>query len=282
LALALNAFAARGQVTFNDATSWIQEGKVLANRVQTNAWRLQQTQQLDNQLRQQLASLTHPDEDALANVIEQNKALRLRLLDLEKKFAELKVTNSNQAISIADLEKELMDAEKERDRLVKKQSDLLTVLSSTNGTKGLRRELLLKDLEPITIKLVKNRLVPMMEPFYSSRRGKLKVALSGELIDGIVISRVHDGESAANAVRPGGLLDTLLSKADPKKNYFRLLVCADSISAFQIVPQAVSKRGFAYSWDTAKDEDIVQSLDQLRRQQRASIEDRGYWPTAPP
>src|SRR5438093_7095786 len=84
LVFLLSAFALRAQLPVNDVTPWIQESWSLARLVQTNAWRLEQTRQLDSQLRQQLASLTEPYEGALANVIDENRALRLRLLDLEK------------------------------------------------------------------------------------------------------------------------------------------------------------------------------------------------------
>jgi len=273
--LLLSGPAVRGQSQPESDTSWVHESKSLAERLQTNVWRLQQSREADKQVLRQLDSIAQPQEGALNSLMGENKALRLRLLEREKELAELNGTNSPVSAPIADLQKQLAAAEEQRDLLVKKQSDLEPALGSTNATKGLRRELLLSDLEPITVKLVKNRVVPMMEPFYSIRRSKLKVALSGETVDGLVISRVHDGESASNAVRPGGLLDTLLSKSDPRKKYFRLLVCADSISAFQNVPQAIAKRGFAYSWDTSNDEDVLRPL---RKQAESNPNDWGYLP----
>ena len=273
--LLLSGPAVRGQSQPESDTSWVHESKSLAERLQTNVWRLQQSREADKQVLRQLDSIAQPQEGALNSLMGENKALRLRLLEREKELAELNGTNSPVSAPIADLQKQLAAAEEQRDLLVKKQSDLEPALGSTNATKGLRRELLLSDLEPITVKLVKNRVVPMMEPFDSRRRSKLKVALSGETVDGLVISRVHDGESASNAVRPGGLLDTLLSKSDPRKKYFRLLVCADSISAFQNVPQAIAKRGFAYSWDTSNDEDVLRPL---RKQAESNPNDWGYLP----
>ena len=130
-------------------------------------------------------------------------------------------------------------------------------------------------MKPIDIKLVKNRVVPGREPFYSFTPVQLKLALTGEVVGGVRITRVHDGESVGNAVKPGGLLDILLNKADPKQSYFRLLVCADSIAGFPVVAEAVSKRGFAYSWDTSNDEDILQ---QLRTKPDSETSDRGYLP----
>jgi len=276
--LALGVAPCRAQVQADKGPdpAWVHQGELLTKRLQTNALRLRQSQHLDGQLGQQLAAIAQPDENAVARTASENKTLALRLAAFERELATLTTNDSRTSVSIADLQKELTEAEEARDRLAKIQSERMNELASTNGTKGLRRELVLKDLDPITIKLVKNRVVPMMEPFYNVRRGKLKLALTGESVDGVIISRVHDGESAANAIRPGGLLDTLLSNADPKKKYFRLLVCADSVSAFRAIPEVISRRGFAYSWDTANDEDILRPL---RKNAEPDQEDRGYFPT---
>lgn len=251
----------------------------LTKRVQVNVRRLQQAQAVDSQIRQMLSSVAQPSREAIESAKQRNRQLALSIAAMETAFNDFKATNAAGTASIADLEHQLTDAEGERDQLVKRQTVVSDTLAVTTSTKGLRQESIIQDLQPIPIMLVKNRVVPLMPPFYSVRAARLTVALTGEQVDGIVASRVHDGESVANAVRPGGLLDTFMNKAEAKSKYFRFTVCSDSVLGFYTASEAVAKRGFAYSWDTGKDEDIVRSVDQLRRQQGASTSDRGYWPT---
>lgn len=252
------------------------EGALLTHRMQDNERRLVETRQSDAQITKMLAPIREPAEDAVNTMAANNQNLRRHLLGLEKALAEYQAAHPAMDLSIGELERQLSDLDRERDRLVTKQAALSVELAQTNSGKGLRRELLLENIEPINLKLVKNRVVPMMEPFYTVRRGKLKEALSGRTVDGMIISRVHDGEAAGNAIRPGGLLDTLISKADARQKYFRLWVCADSIAAFQALSEAISKRGFVYSWDTAKDEDIVRRAEQGPQTNQV---DRGYFPS---
>jgi hypothetical protein len=268
----------RAQMSASAAKDQVPDSQSLAERIQVNSQRLEATQQLDNRLRQMLASVPQPSPEALTSARAKNQQLALALAAAEKALKDFQKDNPTNSTSVPDLEKELSDAEQERDRLVKKQADELSSRNPTNGSKGLLREVVLQDLKPIPIMLVKNRVVPIMDPFFSARAARLKLALTGQIVDGVVISRVHDGEPIGNAVRPGGLLDSFLKKSDAAKSYFKFIVCADSIAAFQKAVEAVSARGFAYAWDTGKDEDITQVANQPQVQH----DDRGYVPPKHP
>lgn len=240
--------------------------------------RIEANRNSDAELQRLLASVPSPSSQHFDEAVAKNKLLQQRLGELEQQFTEFRKRSDVGQASIAKLERQLDDARKERDQLTKKQTAALEQRDTTAApdSKGLRQEAVLRNLQPIALKLFKNRLVPVREPFYSAKATKLKMALTGEVVDGVVISRVHDGESVANAIRSGGLLDTFLQREDPKKAYFQLLVCSDSISAFYTVSDVISKRGFAYSWDTANDEDI---LRRTGNQQSEQSQDRGYLPS---
>lgn len=109
---------------------------------------------------------------------------------------------------------------------------------------GLSQETSLDNLTAINVLLVKNRVVPVTigENFVARLEGGRFIA-----------SRVKEGETVGDALKPGGLVDTLVMNADPKKQYFRLFVCDDSIPAFRSLVEVLTKRRLAFSWDTAID-----------------------------
>ncbi len=263
----------QSQLAIPGATVAVQDNQALAGRIQRNAQRVDETQRLDDRVAQLLVSIPQPSANALDSARLKNQQLALARSQAEKAFSEFQKANPTNSNSVMDLQKQLEVAERERDQLVHQQTAELTP-NSTNGGKGLRREVALHDLKPIMIMLVKNRVVPMMVPFFSIQRGRLKMALTGETVDGIVASRVHDGESIGNAVRPGGLLDAFLKKSNPATSYFKFVVCSDSVLAFHKAMEAVTSRGFAYAWDTGKDQDIMQALKQRLEPQ----DERGYLP----
>lgn len=250
----------------------------LAKRIQTNTDRLDRIEESDKQVRQMLASIPQPSAEDLDKELKQHLLLQAQLAELEKAFDALPPTNPAKAASVADLEKQLSDAQTERDRMAKREADVHAALTQTKGTKGLRNETVLENLIPVLITLVGNRFVPMLKPFYSVEKRQMRSTQTGEVVDVAVISRVRDGEAVDKTIRSGGLLDALLSKLDPKKHYFRFLVCADAIAAFQTVSDVVSKRGFAYSWDTAKDKVLVVPIPSGGQTNPNTIQDRGYLP----
>ena len=111
--------------------------------------------------------------------------------------------------------------------------------------------------KPLAIHLVKGRLVPFESPYFSARQEFATDARTGARVRARVISRQRDGEPVAQAIAANGVLDQMLAKAEPARTYVMLRVCADSIAEFRLVAAELARRGFAYSWDTAKDEDIV-------------------------
>lgn len=233
----------------------------MIKRFDANARRLQKIQQVETQLHQVLTSIPQPSPESVKKTCEENQTFQSRLRDLERIFPAFPTTNARANASNAELKKQLLDVEQVRDQLTKKLADQMSSPTPTNSVNGLKQEVVLPDVKPVHITLVKNRMVPIQSPFYTFRRCRLKSSITGEAFDGIEISRVHDGEPSGPAVQPGGLLDLLLKDKDPTKNYFQFLVCADSVSAFHVVVKAVAKRGFAYNWDTFNDKDILTKVD---------------------
>ena len=242
----VNQPLSRAQTPDSPDSSPLHDAKILTSRIQVSTHRLKQCQQLDNQLHSMLASLPQPSQEALTKASEEHDALQLYLGALEEAFDAFKATNAIGASSVAELEEQLAETEKKRDLLVKRQTEALSDGVTTNNTKGWRNLVKRSDLTPICIMLVKNRVVPMMQPFFETIAGYMTDPLSEKSIAVAKIYRVHDGESAANAIRSDGLLDSLLAKADPKTYCVVFRVCSDSIAAYHSVSQAVAKRGFAY------------------------------------
>jgi hypothetical protein len=161
-------------------------------------------------------------------------------------------------LSAAELERRLTAAERTR------SAPPAPVPPAPAGARGLTEDASMRGLEPVSITLVKNRLVPLEAPFYSASRAQVRTARGGQTVAGVVVRRVHDGEPVREAIGTSGLLDERLRKADRSKHYVMLSVCADSIAAFRAVVDELTRRGFAYAWDTGRDEDIVLSESNLR------------------
>src|ERR1051325_3035599 len=250
-----------GQSTETKVEDSFPNSQFLSERVQMDARRLQATEQFDERLRQMLASIPQSTPAAVASVKEKSNQLAVSLAAAENALRQLQNTNPTNAPSVADLDMQLTDVEAERDKLVNKQTEELAGLSSTNGSKGLRHEVVLEKLKPIYLLLVKNRVVPIMQPFYSVEAARFKMALTGEIVDGIIATRVAEGESIGNAVGRRGLCGTFMRRSDPKTAYIRVGGCADSIPAFERAVDAVSQRGFAYAWETGKDQPFKQILN---------------------
>lgn len=247
--------------------------QALTDRIQHNSQRMDVAQQTDDRLSQMLASIPSPSQGEVDDAQRKSEQLVLALAAAENTLQNLQKADPVFTNSVANLEKRLADVQKERNDLNDKLTQL-SVTNSTSETNGLEHEVLLQNLQPIPILLVENRVVPIMAPFYDIESGNLKVALTGEIVPGIVATRVDDGESIANAVQPGGLLDALAKRSDPATAYFKFIVCSDSVLAFQKAVQAVTSRGFAYAWDTGKDQNIMQRTDQQPEHQ----DERGYFP----
>ena len=116
-----------------------------------------------------------------------------------------------------------------------------------------------KNLEAIQVILLKNRLVPVKEPFFTFKLAAGFNRSTGERLQVVVIRRAKDGSAATDAIRPGDLLDTLLKDrhASKSSHFFWLGVCADSIPAFYTLSKAITERGYDYSWDTFKDREVI-------------------------
>src|SRR5262249_24963335 len=141
----------------------------------------------------------------------------------------------------AELERRLAVVAKERSQLLQRQADLIAASRqpASDGS-GLRQETAVAGLEPIVVFLVKNRVVPFKTPYFSGRRVQVRNSSTGRVGPGVAIDRVSDGASVDDARRAGGTLDEMMRGADPKKKYFHIEVCADSIAAFDAVSELVS------------------------------------------
>ena len=217
----------------------------LQARVQADLHRLDEVRELTRSVAQSLRSFPEASDDAIEQLTKQNEELRA-LLSAEGVPTDEDKKDSS---SVDALERELAKLAEERDRLQHRQAELVQVSDSAKETKtGLRVETTLRGREPVPILLVKNRIVPYDNPYF---------AVAGRVGSRVVIQRVRDGVSIREALEPGGVLDALLRKSDPDKKFVQLLVCSDSIPAFRAVAEFISKRGFAYGWDTSKDDLIV-------------------------
>jgi hypothetical protein len=116
-------------------------------------------------------------------------------------------------------------------------------LSNSGDNKGLLEERPLGEVTPILIMLVKNRIVTMNKDNFVFRT-------EGQ---NMVWERVKDGESLADGIKRGGLLDNIMMNSDPKKSYFLLYVCSDSIGAFRSVLDLISDRHWPFQWRTTID-----------------------------
>lgn len=224
--------------------------------------RLQRVRQRYDTLRERLVPIPDASRQDMLAALKKNQQLARAVARLEAMFGELAPARGA-ATSIPELQKAAAEAQSRRDEWVRKQAQADSDKGSASAAIALPQESSVGDMEAITVKLVKNRVVPLNGDFFTARaaRGRLP---SGELVPVRVISRVRDGEAVADALREGGLMDTLLGKADARRKYVRILVCADSVVAYRRLASHVAKRGFAYSWDTSKDQDLIQRSDRTQ------------------
>ena len=223
---------------------------VLAERLRTNERRLSHVRQAYERLTVAAAPLDRPAEAERAPA--DRPAARLAALQ-----AVLAASGRGAGASVADLERRVTEATRQRDALAERQAALLASRNAESNAKGLAEDAPLRGLAGVQFTLVKNRVVPLEVPFYSVQRTQLRDSRTGQTVDGAVITRVQDGELADDALRPNGVLDSRLKNADPTKQYVMLAVCADSVAAFRLVSAELSRRGFAWAWDTARDERIL-------------------------
>jgi hypothetical protein len=251
---------------------------LFTGRIQRNSQRVEETEKLNKRLLEMLALIPQPASDALAVAQSQSQELAFALAAAEGKLKDFQRANPTNSTSVADLQKELADAERTRDRLVNMQTDQLSLQNPTNGTKGIRREVTLTNLHFIPILLLKNRVVPIMEPFFEITPTSIKDPLTQNNVNGIGIRRVDPGEPIAKALDKDGLLYNFIKNSKTSEDYFKFIVCSDSIQAFNHAVDAVSARGFIYSWVTGRDQDIFQRSGNATE----SHTDRGYLPPKGP
>lgn len=185
-------------------------------------------------------------------------ARQKRLDELEKQIAKLKAAleskskgglSGNQ--SIEELENKLKEAEKQHDRLKDQKSKLLEDAAQCKEQQGRGVNKPAPDMNAVFAMIYDNCVVPIDEPYYKFE-SVLKVNY-GQIVRDVRIERVRDGEPISDAIKPGGCLDSLLSKIDPTKEYTMFLVCPDSISAFRIVAKKAKECGVRCAWKPGKD-----------------------------
>lgn len=227
----------------------------LTGRVNGLAARLQQLHQRHEALRARVEAIPETSRKDMIKDLKKTQQLARALTRLESLYAPLAKTRGS-ATSIAELKKAAADALSKRDELVRKQAEAGAGTPPESEGFGLPVAIPKGKMKPIALKLVKNRVVPLTNEYFTSRADQARLP-SGEVVNVRVIARVRDGETLADALRKGGLVDKLLSKAKTKDNYVLMLVCVDSIAAYRQLAMHVAKRGYAYSWDTSKDTDVI-------------------------
>lgn len=230
----------------------------LVSQADAMAERLQRVTQKHEALRASLSRVPDASPKEKADALRRNHELAARLAQLEAVLRKLAAAHGNDA-SAASLRDKLAEARKRLDDLVKQQA----AAGAEQGAdaNGFIRQAF-PDTKPLMgIWLVKNRVVPVTKDYFSGRLEQRRLSDSGRIVPVAVISRVGDGEPAADAVKPGGMLDKLLATTATKEGFISVAVCADSIAALRLVAPYLARRGLAYAWDTAKDQTIVQRLD---------------------
>ncbi len=224
-----------------------------------------------------MLAIPQPSTAELNDAVKENQDLKDALAVQEKAFGEFRANGDFGQASIAELEKQLAEAEKSRDELARKLADLSAPQTiAADNSPGIKPSVFVTGMRRIDLLLVKNRVVPIQDPFFTVYSIRVQNTQTGQISPGVKISRVSDGAPVGEAIIPvgdaanpkGGLLSQLLMDEDPTKAIVYLHVCADSISAFRTIIAAITKPttadgktvpGFKYAWDTANDEDIIQA-----------------------
>lgn len=230
--------------------------EALHKRVEALKTRLAGIAPLRAKLQSATEALPAQKSDEMVRLAEQTRQLRVAEELAAKRLESLTSPALPATLSAAELERKLAEARKERDSLVQKLA-LAAKQEKPTGPAGIPGTVLKRNLKPIGILLVRNRAVPIEEPHFHGTREKRVLRATGEERDFIKVHRVSEGTPVTDAVRPGDLVDKLINEANASKtsHFFVIKVCADSIPAYRTLVNAVTQRGYDYSWDTGQDKD---------------------------
>jgi hypothetical protein len=232
----------------------------LVSQAAALAERLQRTAQKNEALQTSLAKVPDASPKEKADPLRRNRALAAKLAQLEAVLSKEAASLGND-VSATALKAKLAEADKRLDELVKQQAAAAAAAEQVVDSKGFEVQVQPQTKAFMGLWLVKNRVVPVTKDYFTGRLEQRRLANSGKVVRVALISRVSDGEPVAEAVKPGGLLDKLLVTVNTKQSYISVAVCADSIAALRLLAPYLAKRGLAYAWDTAKDQTMVQRLD---------------------
>jgi len=181
--------------------------------------------------------------------------------NLKKRLADLELAKNSPDTgppgSLAAAQKALAEARARGDELAKKEQGLIDAPAAEGG--GIPNPKPVPEgMRSTYMTLVKGRVVPIKKPYYKFEDVLVSTG-DGSVTFATKVTRAKDGEPVGEAIKPGGCLDTMLNELDPAKQYFRFLVCADSIPAYRAAAAAVCDRGFLCAWDTYADGPLWQT-----------------------
>lgn len=230
----------------------------LQKRVDALLSRLSATTQMRSKLQNATASLSVAKFEELKRLAEETQRLNERATAAAQQLESLTTNLLPATLSVADLQRMLDEAQKERDQIVQKIT-VASIPEKPSGPVGIPGTVLKDNLTPIGVLLVKNRVVPLKIPYFSRSQGPGINRQTGEHLMVARIHRVKDGTPVTDAIRPGNLIDQLIREAGASKatHFFLIRVCTDSIPAYHALAAAVTQRGYDYTWFTDNDKDWV-------------------------
>jgi hypothetical protein len=177
--------------------------------------------------------------------------LRSKAEDLRQQIDTLRralvATNAASDAPLSGLTNRLLAVRAELNRKAKEEADIQARMN--DGSKADGRgvyEPAAAEMKSEDFLLSKSQVIPVKSPYFEGIR----------IGPDVIIHRVRDGEPVGQAIKLGGLIESITSKSDTNKHYFHFLVCPDSITALNTAIQFVRKSNFRYSWDTFEDKPV--------------------------
>jgi hypothetical protein len=182
--------------------------------------------------------------EAIASLSERLKERQAEVESLEEQIARAKRAlddESDEKVkgSVEELKARAKELKAQLHQLEDEEAKLQARLKGSSEEGGVPVPHQLKGM-PVYFALVKNRVVPIREPYYTFRTDFERTIVTRD--------QREDGDSATKAIVEGGCLHDLLVREDNKTTYVKFFVCADSVAAFQTASRAVQALGFAWSW----------------------------------
>jgi len=238
------------------------DNAALQNRIDGLGERLANTARNESQLKAATASLPGADSETLDRLAAEVSALTEERQSAERQLDAMVSDQLPASLSLAHLKSRLLEAQKGLDAIVAKITAAKNQQPGGDGSGGIPETVLVQK-KPIQVVLVRNRVVPARRPYFDVTVGPGFNRNTGERLQVVIIHRAQDGIAATDAIRSGDILDKLIEEDNASKSthFFSILLCADSIAAFQTVTKALIARGYDYTWDPFKDQDVIRPAD---------------------